>query len=1030
MSFAELQQHVLRLATAVGRNRCVAICCHRNLGLVVSILAVLWRKSTFVPLDPRYPASRLRFMLEDSEAAMLVTQQDILEAVPELGQVLVKLLIDSTGELVHSSDALNQMGDAIVGPSVPPSAAYVIYTSGSTGVPKGVMVSRRNLANVLISFKELLQGRLSAQRRGRLIRWMAHTTISFDIALLELLLPLIGDFGDLVLEILDQSTTQIGEHFKNHLESPEAQSITVLQATPSTFTVLRSAGWTPSENSLLLCGGEIFPVWLTANPCSAEIYNVYGPTETTIWSLVHRLEPGEKTSRLGVPIGQAIRGTTVQLDTETVEKSDETSASGELGELVIGGEGVSLGYWKRPELTSSRFFEADGVRYFRTGDLIQQIKDGPTGTTKLFCLGRLDEQVKLNGFRIELGEIEMLLNSMDEIQQSAVEVRCNSLNVKVLVAYVVWKTETEQVTRNHDTVMFLRKHLPDHMLPQHFVSLKSLPTTLNGKVDRKQLPDPWLETAQSQSNEEQRMLLRQIVLQVIQDVIAGRTSSTPSVPMNHLVEGEHWRHLGLNSTMATYFSAGLQDKLKKCLGKDVPKIPPSIMFQYATVSELVSFLSKSQIDPKDAVQSPATRTEALRSDDANTLRAMEHWGLRRWPSPFDWIFSAPEMVKHCLAETAEGGSFATFLDQTKYVAKPCNKAATATEDATWHEIYSEMLQHEVIFNHHNPMLAKDYAFFKSTVTSLQALMVGDHSPSLMEESLQSNSMVLFLLFNLERRFQLKDVAIQELFQELNSQCCWVFQLLVVKVHTKAVETPQHRLLLEDRCFSTKLNTKQFNQLLVYELLCQGTHDGWRFSDEKDMQSLGEIVLTGRDFRLLSAPAEKFRKCGTFSCPFSSTWLSTHCCHSCAKTSGARHGDKCDRLLQGLQGTWNDEGKDAAGYLGGPSSAGIVTLQPGQPVSGRPGTVSRASRFQESLSKARRMQRTKAGSLQLQSSAIRKLQRSLLSKQAAAPDSWQMGGITEEWQFLGFPIYEDGCRIWCPDPSDLLAAFQTLMDPWR
>lgn len=222
-----------------------------------------------------------------------------------------------------------------------------------------------------------------------------------------------------------------------------------------------------------------------------------------------------------------------------------------------------------------------------------------------------------------------------------------------------------------------------------------------------------------------------------------------------------------------------------------------------------------------------------------------------------------------------------------------------------HEIYSEMLQHEVIFNHHNPMLAKDYAFFQSTVTSLQALMVGDKSP--MEESLQSNSMVLFLLFNLERRFQLKDVAIQELFQELNSQCCWTFQLLVVKVHTKAVETPQHRLLLEDRCFSTKLNrSKQFNQLLVYELLCQGTHDGWRFSDEKDMQSLGEIVLKGRDFRLLSgSPAEKLSKCSTSLCPFSSTWLSTHCCHSCAKTSGARHGEKCDRLEQGLQSAGNE-----------------------------------------------------------------------------------------------------------------------------
>ena len=330
-----------------------------------------------------------------------------------------------------------------------------------------------------------------------------------------------------------------------------------------------------------------------------------------------------------------------------------------------------------------------------------------------------------------------------------------------------------------------------------------------------------------------------------------------------------------------------------------------------------------------------------------------------------------------------------------------------------HEIYSEMLQREVIFNHHNPMLAKDYDFFVSSVKSLQALMSSAPNCDAMstsQSSKSSKSSVLFLLFNLEGRVQLKDLAIQELFQELNTQwqCeAWSFQLLVVKVHTKAAERPQHRLLA-DQCLS---NGKLKNQLLVYELLSQGSHDGWRFSDEKDMQALSEIVL-GRDFRLLSvSPAEELSKCSTLSCPFSNTWLSTHCCHSCAQSAGSRHGDKCDGLGQR------------------PSEASKNTPEPSHS-----GTVSRATRFQESLAKAREMQRTEK-SLQLQTSAVRKLRRLLNHDLRSSGSSWSSCqdtvSIPKEWQFLGFPVYNsDFCRIWSPASDDIFAAFQTLMEAWK
>lgn len=584
-----------------------------------------------------------------------------------------------------------------------------------------------------------------------------------------------------------------------------------------------------------------------------------------------------------------------------------------------------------------------------------------------------------------------------------------------------------------------------------------------GKVDRKQLPDPWespdavgcCEKATRAATIDQfdendkfdnkempslRLKLRQMVLQVSADVIAGRVAETKTyTDLGELSEGEHWRHLGLNSTMAVSFSARLQERLKKWC-RDAPAIGPSIMFECSTVSELVSYLfeqfarsthSLSEIPKIGQWQLPSNEENIFsppeRSLDATDVRvrhvvslgtlcmtaqAMEHWGLRRWPCPFDWIFSGPEMVTHCLTDR-----FSTFLDQTKYISKPSNKAG--------HEIYSEMLQREVIFNHHNPMLAKDYDFFESSVKSLQALMSSapncdateNTRPQSPQSSKFSKSSVLFLLFNLEGRVPLKDVAIQELFQELNRQwqCrqsdAWSFQLLVVKVHTKAAESPQHRLLA-DQCLS---NGKLKNQLLVYELLSQGSHDGWRFSDEKDMKALSEIVLNGRDFRLLSvSPAEELSKCSTKKCPFSNTWLSTHCCHSCAKSAGSRHGDKCDGLEHDGQRRQRPS----------ETSKNTHDLSHG-------GTVSRATRFQESLAKAREMQRTEK-SLQLQTSAVRKLRNVLLkheeSRSSSNQDCRAVSSIPEEWQFLGFPVYKsDACRIWSPASDDILAAFQTLME---
>ena len=532
MTFAEMQRQVLRLASALCGEveMSVAICVHPGFGLVVSLVAVLWRGLAFVPLDPSYPPSRLQLILEDSEAEILISQREILESLSILSQnvtTMASFLIDSSGALEETPEKVDANWESAMSAAASACKAYIIYTSGSTGVPKGVMVSRQNFANVLLSFKQLLEERCSEESFQQRIRWIAHTTICFDIALLELFLPLILEFSNpysVTLEILDRSISQSGDRFKHHLDHLEhfdgdstAPVTTVLQATPSSFQILRSAGWRPHQNHFLLCGGEPFPIWLTQ--LTAEIpqglYNVYGPTETTIWSLVHQVEEKRLGAQvplevpLGVPIGKAIRNTTLQLDTSVetggMDERYEHGPHGIRGELVIGGLGVSLGYWKQPELTKSRFFATDGVRYFRTGDLILEIQDETdvenakaTGVQlgKLFCLGRLDHQVKLNGFRIELGEIETLLQSLEEIQDAAVQVRSNRSNTvtKVLVAYVVWNQQIEMIHETHEThesshetlVTLARRkllqHLPDYMLPQHFVKLQGLPTTLNGRL--------------------------------------------------------------------------------------------------------------------------------------------------------------------------------------------------------------------------------------------------------------------------------------------------------------------------------------------------------------------------------------------------------------------------------------------------------------------------------------------------------------------------------------------------------------------
>jgi amino acid adenylation domain-containing protein len=351
----------------------------------------------------------------------------------------------------------------------PEDPAYVIYTSGSTGKPKGVMVPHRAVVNFLASMAR-------EPGLGSSDRLVAVTTLSFDIAVLELLLPLsVG--AQVFLASRDQAVD--GEALRALVESSQA---TVMQATPATWRLLIEAGWRGGTGFKALVGGEGLPPDLAQQLLerAGELWNMYGPTETTVWSTCWKVQQPEH----GISIGRPIANTQVHI----LDAHGQVCPIGVPGEMYIGGDGVTLGYLNRPELTAERFVvdpfsQAPGARLYRTGDRGRWRHDG-----LLEHMGRLDFQVKVRGYRIELGEIEAALEEHGAVKQSVVVVRGKTAEDARIVAYVTVRSG-ESITGS-ELRRFLRKTLPEHMLPNVFVELEQLPLTDNGKVNRRALPPP------------------------------------------------------------------------------------------------------------------------------------------------------------------------------------------------------------------------------------------------------------------------------------------------------------------------------------------------------------------------------------------------------------------------------------------------------------------------------------------------------------------------------------------------------------
>jgi amino acid adenylation domain-containing protein len=462
LNYRELQEHAHRLANrlramGVGPGVIAALCLNRSVDMVVAVLAVLTAGGAYVPLDPEYPSERLEYMLSDSGAVVLVTEESLLNLLPTLP--LPSICLDRD----RSSLRMEQSTPPATGVS-PNHLAYVIYTSGSTGKPKGVEVAHRSVVNLLA----FMQRQLGVGPQDRLL---AVTTLSFDIAGLEVFLPLVCG-AQVILATRDAVWN--GAALADLIQQSGA---TMMQATPVTWRLLLDAGWAGSLDFKILCGGEALPLELAKRllATGGELWNLYGPTETTIWSTVHRMDDCGGL----VPIGKPIANT----EAFVLDANRELTPVGVAGELYLGGDGLARGYLGRAELTAEKFVThpfRPGERLYRTGDLVRWLADG-----NLEYLGRLDHQLKLRGYRIELGEIEVALEQQPDIQQAAVVLHLDTVGEQRLTAYLVTRGDASiDPSALRDA---LSHKLPSYMVPSALVRLNELPLTPNKKVDRKAL---------------------------------------------------------------------------------------------------------------------------------------------------------------------------------------------------------------------------------------------------------------------------------------------------------------------------------------------------------------------------------------------------------------------------------------------------------------------------------------------------------------------------------------------------------------
>ena len=618
LTYAELNARANQLAhylrrLGVGPDVCVGVCLDRSLYLVVALLGVLKAGGAYVPLDPAYPAERLAFMLEDAQVPVLLTQKSIYDLRFTIYDLEEPAIVNRKSKIVNlDADWPTIAAEPLDTPAcraTPANLAYVIYTSGSTGVPKGVAVQHVSVVNLLRS----MAGTLEVSPADRLL---AVTTIAFDIAALELFLPLTT--GGQVL-IAPRAAAADGLALERILR---ASAATLLQATPTTYQLLLGTAptiFTSPHLRALLCGGEALPDALAdallAYP--AALWNLYGPTETTIWSSGGRVTArGERVS-----LGRPLANTQLYV----LDRHSQLAPPGVPGELHISGVGLARGYLNRPDLTAERFIPnpfAQGMgdggwgmgdessiphpspspalrlspipRLYRTGDLVRHRPDGT-----LEFLERIDHQIKLRGVRIELSEIEAVIGSHPAVRAAIVVVREDTPGDRRLVAYVVPKIEDRGLKIEDSgsdapdplsSILyplssqlrgFLKETLPDSMIPAAFVVLDAFPRLPNGKVNRGALPAPdGARPAMEAAYVAPETALEQMIAAIWQSLLG----------VNSVGLYDNFFDLGGHSLLMIQVRSQLQERLRK----DVPLVD---MFRHHTIKDFARYLGQPSLDP-------------------------------------------------------------------------------------------------------------------------------------------------------------------------------------------------------------------------------------------------------------------------------------------------------------------------------------------------------------------------------------------------------------------------------------------------
>lgn len=615
LTYADLNQKSDLLATylqglGVQQGTLIGVYLQNSFDLVITLLGILKAGCVYVPLDPNFPPKRLEYIIQDSQAKIIITHSALKEKIDQLHCESSRIIyidndVGQVNKKIKNNKRWNKHYDT-------ESLAYVIYTSGSTGKPKGVMISHRSLVNFLL----YMQGKLNMSQGDRLL---AVTTYCFDIAGLELFLPLLSGA---TCFLCNSEITKNADDLKNEIHQVQP---TLMQATPATWNMLFQVGWENKENVRILCGGELLTESLKQAflRTSKEAWNLYGPTETTIWSTIKRISENNSAANIGNPIAN----TDVLILNNKYNQVDK----GEIGEICIGGAGLAKGYYNQPQLTEDKFIDHPiypGKKIYRTGDL-GRILD----SDEIEFLGRMDQQVKIRGYRIELQEIENCLNQHPSVKDSVVVVKEQQGN-KQLVAYVIIKDH--QAYNPQELKAYLQENLPEYMVPSFIMYLDKLPLTPNLKVDRKLLAELQLDLSLQNTTHLRKSDLEQELLYIWRRVLNINFTDT----------NINFFDIGGNSVLAAVLVEEINKKLNL-------KLSVTNIFKYNSIIKICDYIlslnKEDNFNKKDIHKDKKTKNK-LSNQDINDVAVIGMVGKFPMAEDLNEFWGNIIQGKNCIGE--------------------------------------------------------------------------------------------------------------------------------------------------------------------------------------------------------------------------------------------------------------------------------------------------------------------------------------------------------------------------------------------